>query len=75
MDFGVVAYYPDGAGNVEKLKAACDDTYHCMGFTTNGELKGIINHVHRWKESNNDLYLRGIYMFVDGIFKINVGYL
>ena len=52
-----MAVYPDAAGDVNKLTAACNNTYHCIGFTTNGELKGVIS--NSWKLAKWDLYIRG----------------
>lgn len=32
IEGGKIYDYPDAHGDIEKLKAACLDTYHCAGF-------------------------------------------
>ena len=58
---GDIAYYPDAKGNFIKLKKACEETYHCMGFSMNGELKGMIRPIGQWMNDHTDFYVIGKY--------------
>lgn len=53
-------------GNIEHLKSQCDLTPECVGFTTDGVLKRIINPFNRWtnvsdNENNRETAAAGLY--------------
>lgn len=54
---GDIAYFPDARNDIDRLKKACDDTYHCLGFSTFGTLKGMVRPESQWSSDSNDLYL------------------
>lgn len=58
---GAIAIYPKGRGKPLMMKEACDNTYHCLGFGTDGSLYGMIG--TDWaNDKRHDLYIRGTYI-------------
>ena len=63
-------YYPDAAEDVDKLKEACDASYHCIGFNTKGHLKKQIRDPSRWSKSSYDLYVRGMLSYLADMWDV-----
>lgn len=52
-----------GAGDLDRLKAACLSTHHCLAFNTNGILKHSLSPPSKWVQwtdhPQHGLYVRG----------------
>ena len=57
---GELLYVADANGDINKLTRACQATYRCIGFSTDGIFKKSVEEMRKWKQSILDIYLLGI---------------
>lgn len=69
---GALLYYPAAKGNVEKLKDACNKSYHCVGFSTSGILKRSVDQPSSWRYSGDSMYLLGESCSSNSLFNLKI---